>query len=99
MLAKVREECDELEREIEAGKPEAVREEIGDLFFALANLARHVNADPEGSLRAANAKFQRRFAYIEARLAAVGKRLEQSSLAEMDALWDEAKNREKNNKI
>jgi ATP diphosphatase len=97
VLAKVREECDELEREIEAGKPEAVREEIGDLFFALANLARHVDADPEAALRAANAKFQRRFAYIEDRLAAVGKRPEESSLAEMDALWDEAKKSEKYN--
>lgn len=98
VLAKVREECDELEREIDAGRLDAAREEIGDLFFALANLARHVDADPEAALRATNAKFQRRFAHIEARLAATGKRPETSTLAEMDALWDEAKEIEKNNK-
>jgi ATP diphosphatase len=95
VLAKVREECDELEQEIEAGRVDAVRDEIGDLFFALANLARHVDADPEAALRATNAKFQRRFAYIESRLAALGKRPLDSSLAEMDALWDEAKRAEK----
>ena len=95
VLAKIREECDELEHEIEAGRPEAIRDEIGDLFFALANLARHADVDPESSLRGANAKFERRFAYIEERLSAAGKRPEQSTLEEMDALWDEAKVREK----
>jgi ATP diphosphatase len=95
VLAKVREECDELEREIDAGRPQAVQEELGDLFFALANLARHVDADPEASLRNANAKFERRFAYIEARLKERGKRPGESDLAEMDALWDEAKAAEK----
>lgn len=91
VLAKIREECDELEREIDAGRTDAVREELGDLFFALANLSRHVGADPEAALRGTNEKFQRRFAHIEARLAAMGKRPHQSSLAEMDALWNEAK--------
>lgn len=95
VLAKIREECDELETEIEAGRPEAVTEELGDLFFALVNLARHADTDPETALRAANAKFERRFAYIEARLADSGRRPESSSLAEMDALWDEAKAAEK----
>lgn len=95
VLSKIREECDELEREIEAGRPETVKEEIGDLFFALANLARHADVDPETSLRAANAKFQRRFAYIEARLADSGRQPVDSTLAEMDTLWDEAKAAEK----
>jgi nucleoside triphosphate diphosphatase len=95
VLAKIREECDELEREINAGRPEAVKDELGDLFFALANLARHAAADPETALRGANAKFERRFAHIEARLAARGLKPQETSLAEMDALWDEAKANEK----
>lgn len=97
VLAKIREECDELEREIEAGRMEAIRDEIGDLFFALTNLARHAGADPEAALRGTNDKFQRRFAHIEMQLANMGKRPEDSSLAEMDALWDEAKMLEKSN--
>jgi ATP diphosphatase len=95
VLAKIREECDELEREIDAGRPEAIRDEMGDLFFALANLARHAGADPESVTRATNAKFERRFAYIEARLAERGRTASQSNLEEMDALWDEAKRAEK----
>ena len=95
VLAKIREECDELEREIEEGRPEAVKDELGDLFFALANLARHTETDPEAALRSANAKFERRFAYIEARLAERGSSAAQSTLAEMDDLWNEAKAIEK----
>jgi ATP diphosphatase len=95
VLAKIREECDELEREIDAGRPESVKDELGDLFFALTNLARHAGTDPEAAVRSANAKFERRFAYIEARLAERGKRPEDSSLVEMDALWDAAKKSEK----
>jgi nucleoside triphosphate diphosphatase len=70
---------------------EAVAEEIGDLMFALVNLARHMETDPEASLRATNQKFERRFRAIEAALAARGKTPAQSTLAEMDALWDAAK--------
>ncbi|MGH6907156.1 MAG: nucleoside triphosphate pyrophosphohydrolase, partial [Aestuariivirga sp.] len=66
-------------------------EEYGDLLFALANVARHLEIDPETALRAANAKFERRFAHIEARLAEQEKTFEDSSLEEMDSLWDEAK--------
>ncbi len=95
VLAKIREEGDELEREIEAGRMDAIRDEIGDLFFALANLSRHAGADPEAALRGTNEKFRRRFAHIEARLATKGARPEDSTLAEMDALWDEAKRIEK----
>ncbi|HLH50165.1 MAG TPA: nucleoside triphosphate pyrophosphohydrolase, partial [Roseiarcus sp.] len=66
----------------------------GDLLFVVANLARHVQVDPEQALRGANAKFERRFAHIEARLKDAGRAPEQASLDEMDALWDEAKARE-----
>ena len=69
--------------------------ETGDLLFALVNLARHVGADPEIALRGTNAKFERRFAYIERALAAQGRSLESASLEEMDALWNEAKGSER----
>ena len=66
-------------------------EEYGDLLFAMANVARHLGIDPEAALRSANAKFERRFAHIEARLQEMGKEPKQSDLAEMDGLWNEAK--------
>jgi MazG family protein len=66
-------------------------EEYGDLLFAMANVARHLGIDPEAALRAANGKFERRFAHIETRLAEAGKTPKDSSLEEMDSLWDEAK--------
>ena len=66
-------------------------EEFGDLLFVMANVGRHLGIDPETALRAANAKFTRRFAHIEARLAAQSRTPDQSTLAEMDKLWDEAK--------
>ncbi|MDJ0629880.1 MAG: nucleoside triphosphate pyrophosphohydrolase [Rhodobacter sp.] len=72
-----------------------IEEEFGDLLFVLANLARHLQVDPEAALRGANAKFTRRFRYIEAELAARGKEPDDSDLAEMDALWDAAKAAEK----
>ena len=68
-----------------------VEEEFGDLLFVIANLARHLNVDPETALRAANMKFTRRFSGVEAKLAALGKRPENSNLKEMDALWDAVK--------
>ena len=64
---------------------------MGDLLFVMANLARHLKVDPEAALRRANAKFARRFAFIEAGLAKRGKRPDDSDLAEMDALWNDAK--------
>ena len=91
VLAKIREEADEIEADITAGKRDAATAEIGDLLFAVVNLARHLDADPEGVLRTANKKFVRRFEAIERALAARGKTAAQSTLAEMDALWDEAK--------
>lgn len=66
-----------------------IQEEFGDMLFVMANIARHLELDPETALRGANQKFTRRFAYIEQRLAESGKTPVQSDLAEMDALWDE----------
>jgi len=92
VFAKVREELGELEREIDAGaSTERVRDELGDLLFALANLARKLKLDPEQALRGTNRKFERRFAHVEARLKERGRAPERSSLEEMDAYWDEAK--------
>ncbi len=91
VLAKIREEVDEIERELDGGSSATVEAEIGDLIFAVANLARHVDADPETAVRGANAKFERRFAHIEAGLAAKGTSAKDASLAEMEALWTEAK--------
>ena len=95
VLAKIREEADEIEAEIEAGNKAAAGAEVGDLLFAVVNLARHFDADPEGVLRGTNVKFERRFAAIEKALAARGKTPTELTLAEMDALWDAAKEAEK----
>jgi tetrapyrrole methylase family protein/MazG family protein/ATP diphosphatase len=86
---KLREELAELEAEIEAGDAQKTREELGDFLFVIANLARKLDVEPEDALRATNAKFVRRFHYVEARLAEDGRTPEQSDLAEMDRLWDE----------
>jgi nucleoside triphosphate diphosphatase len=94
VLAKIREEADEIEQALDQGDA-SVTAEVGDLLFAAVNLARHLKADPEGLLRATNRKFERRFAAIEQALAARGKKPEDADLAEMDALWDEAKIAEK----
>jgi len=91
VLAKIREEADEIERELDLGDNRTAAAEVGDLLFAAVNLARHVDADPEGVLRATNAKFTRRFRAIEQALAAAGRSAEDASLEEMDRLWDEAK--------
>jgi nucleoside triphosphate diphosphatase len=95
VLAKLHEEAGELVEARIALGAEAVAEEFGDLLFVAANLARHLKVDPEAALRAANAKFIRRFARIEAWLAETGRRPEDSDLAEMDALWTRAKAEEK----
>ena len=94
VLHKIREEADEIEAALDSGSAEELAAETGDLLFALVNLARHVGADPDLALRGTNAKFERRFAYIEQALAAQGRSLEGASLAEMDALWNEAKEKE-----
>jgi ATP diphosphatase len=77
------------------GRQAAIREEIGDLLFVVANLARHVDADPEGCLHAANAKFERRFQGIEAALEAEGRTAKDATLDEMEALWQAVKRAEK----
>jgi ATP diphosphatase len=77
---------------------EAIQEELGDMLFVMANIARHLKLDPETALRKANDKFTRRFAYIEQRLATMGKTPDQSSLEEMDALWDEIRAQDKQRK-
>jgi nucleoside triphosphate diphosphatase len=94
VLAKIREEADEIAAELASGEARAAQEEVGDLLFAVVNLARHLGADPEAVLRATNEKFERRFGYIEQALAGAGKTPEQSTLAEMDELWNEAKSRD-----
>jgi ATP diphosphatase len=93
VLRKIREEADEIEAELDRadGDVETTAAEVGDLLFAAVNLARHLHADPEAVLRQTNQKFARRFASIERALAAQGRAPTDSTLAEMDALWDEAK--------
>jgi nucleoside triphosphate diphosphatase len=91
VLSKIREEADEIEAALDGGDKAHLAEEAGDLLFAVVNLARHVDANPEMALRGANAKFEKRFAYIERALAAKGRSLDDATLEEMDALWDEAK--------
>jgi ATP diphosphatase len=95
VLAKIREEADEIEAELDRGDKAAMAAEVGDLLFAVVNLARHLDADPESVLRGTNLKFERRFASIERALALRGKTPKDASLAEMDALWNEAKVAEK----
>src|SRR5215470_6690525 len=95
VLAKIREEADEIEAAIRSGERNEAAAETGDLLFAVVNLARHLDADPEAVLRATNQKFERRFGSIERALETRGKTPAQSTLAEMDALWDEAKAAEK----
>lgn len=91
VLAKIVEEAHELTEARESLGAREIEAEFGDLLFVVANLARHLKVDPEAALRGANAKFTRRFASIEAALAARGRRPQESTLAEMDALWDAAK--------
>jgi nucleoside triphosphate diphosphatase len=93
VLRKIREEADEIEAALDGNEAGAAAE-VGDLLFAAVNLARHLHADPEAVLRQTNQKFERRFAAIERALAKRGKSPQQATLAEMDALWDEAKAKE-----
>jgi ATP diphosphatase len=95
VLDKIAEEAAEISAAIDGGDHDQAAEEIGDLMFAVVNLARHLNVNPETALRAANAKFERRFASIEKALAAKGKAPNEATLAEMDALWNDAKAAEK----
>lgn len=91
VLAKLAEEAQELVEARERLSADEIEDELGDMLFVMANLARHLNVDPEAALRRTNAKFTRRFRAIETALAARGRTPDQSDLAEMDALWDAAK--------
>jgi nucleoside triphosphate diphosphatase len=95
VLAKIREETDEIAAALAGGDTDAAGEEVGDLLFAAVNLARHLDHDSEGVLRAANEKFERRFRAIEAALAKQGRKPAQATLQEMDALWEAAKRDER----
>ncbi|MDR3511147.1 MAG: nucleoside triphosphate pyrophosphohydrolase [Caulobacteraceae bacterium] len=91
VMAKLREEVEELDREVAVGDMARLRDELGDVLFVCANIGRMLDIDPEDALRGANAKFMRRFNAIERALAADGRTPEQSDLAEMDGLWNAAK--------
>ncbi len=93
VIDKIEEELGELRQELEAGKIDQARvtDELGDVLFAVANLARHCKVDPEAALRSTNDKFERRFRYLERRLAKQGRKPADAALEEMEALWQEAK--------
>ncbi|MGQ0580810.1 MAG: nucleoside triphosphate pyrophosphohydrolase [Reyranella sp.] len=95
VIDKIEEELGELRAEITAGTVDQARltDELGDVLFAVANLARHCKVDPEAALRATNDKFERRFGYIERQLAAQDRKPTDASLEEMESLWQEAKTR------
>jgi MazG family protein len=91
ILDKIAEEIGELGAELPTADKAKITDELGDVLFAVVNLARHLEIDPEMALRGTNAKFERRFKYIERMLLAKGRSPEESTLEEMDALWNEAK--------
>jgi MazG family protein len=93
VIDKIEEELGELRTEIEAGKidPARVTDELGDVLFAVANLARHCKVDPEAALRSTNDKFEKRFRYVEQQLGLQGKKPAEATLEEMEALWQDAK--------
>jgi len=91
VIEKLHEELAELDEARRNASQSELENEIGDLFFVLVNLARFVKVDPEQALRRTNAKFRQRFGYIERKLAERGRKFEESNIAEMEALWQEAK--------
>lgn len=95
ILDKVEEEIGELREELAAGDMDRMEDELGDLLFALVNLARRRDIDPESALRGTNAKFERRFRRIEALLEQQGRAPESATLTEMEAMWQQAKQEEK----
>jgi uncharacterized protein YabN with tetrapyrrole methylase and pyrophosphatase domain len=92
-LAKLDEELQELKQALRAGEQKAIDREMGDLLFAAANVSRRAGVNPETALLLANRRFRERFAYMESRLREQGRDPAQASLPEMDALWEEAKDR------
>ncbi len=97
VVAKLHEECSELLEARERGDRERVAEEVGDLLFVAVNIARFLGVDPETALRRSNRKFNRRFRQVESGIKKQGREMKDATLAEMDALWDEAKRSEKSN--
>ena len=95
VVAKVREELDEVTVAAASGDQEAVAEELGDLLFAVANLCRHLGVPPEAALRDANAKFVRRFRYVEERAGQDGVAVADAGLSRLDRYWNEVRNRDK----
>jgi tetrapyrrole methylase family protein/MazG family protein len=91
VFLKIDEEVGELREAVARGDAREIEHELGDLLFAIVNIARRLAIDAEGALQTSNAKFIRRFEHVERRLREQGRSLAESSLAEMDALWDEAK--------
>ncbi|WP_163576525.1 nucleoside triphosphate pyrophosphohydrolase [Halomonas faecis] len=91
VIAKIREELDEVEEALVDGDADHAAEEVGDLLFAVTNLARSLEADPEQRLRATNAKFERRFRYVETALGECGVRLQDVDLDTMERYWQQAK--------
>lgn len=91
ILDKIEEEIAELREALATRRPEKVKDELGDLIFALVNIGRHVGAEPEQALRGTNSKFRRRFRYIETSLERNGEALQTAGLERMEALWQEAK--------
>jgi ATP diphosphatase len=91
VVAKVREEIDELERELDGMDPMRLGDEVGDLLFAAVNLARHLQVDPEEALRRANRRFEQRFNYVESTVSANGESIEEVGIDALEALWIKAK--------
>lgn len=95
IVDKLHEELNEVLEALASGDQAHIAEEVGDFLFVVVNLARHLNVEPEAALRATNQKFERRFRFIEEALRAVGRRVEETALDELDALWNQAKCQEK----
>jgi len=91
ILAKISEETNELRQAHERTDADAMADEVGDLLFVAVNAARFIGVDPESALRRSNRKFERRFRHVESRIKQQGRRLQDATLQEMDALWEEAK--------
>lgn len=94
VVHKIREETAELEAELSRGDRQKAARETGDLLLSVANLARHLGLEPEQALRGANDRFKNRFAYMEQTAGQQGRQLRDMALADMDALWEEAKDTE-----
>ncbi|MCF6321064.1 MAG: nucleoside triphosphate pyrophosphohydrolase [Rhizobiaceae bacterium] len=91
VIVKLREELGEVEEAMDSGNKKHIEAEIGDLLFVIANLARHLDIEPDHALRTSNRKFRRRFSHIENKLSDAGTAMEDASLEEMEAIWVEAK--------